>query len=420
MSIARAGFYSSLATFARLLAALVVVKLVAWIAGPEGVGRLGQFMSLMSLLAVLAGGGIGAGIVKYVAEYREDPVRLQRLLSAALAYALCASCLMGAAAWLLARPLAGWLLGDPGYVSLIRVLAVTQWGMALANYLLAVINGFMDVRRLALIQVAGAALGIVAALILARWLQLYGALLALVVGQLAWLLVGWPVWRRSPYFRRGMLTPRFDREMSRRLASFSLMTIASALLSPLVGIAVRELLAQRFGWQQVGYWQAVGKVSDAYLLFLAAAINVYYLPKLSSIQQREALLRELRGACRVLLPAVVLLALAVYALRDVLTPLLFSADFRAAEALYAPQLLGDVLKIASFVLSYLMLAKAMTRLFVLSELAFSLSYLALVYAFTACVGLVGAMYAFALNYLLYLVFNLLVARHYLGRYDHVR
>jgi len=58
MNIVRASFYSAMATASRLVAGLVVIKLVAWFAGPEGVGKLGQFMSLMSLLAVLAGGGI--------------------------------------------------------------------------------------------------------------------------------------------------------------------------------------------------------------------------------------------------------------------------------------------------------------------------------------------------------------------------
>ena len=91
MNIVRASFYSAMATASRLVAGLVVIKLVAWFAGPEGVGKLGQFMSLMSLLAVLAGGGISAGIVKYVAEYRHDAQRLSRLLAAALWYALCAS-----------------------------------------------------------------------------------------------------------------------------------------------------------------------------------------------------------------------------------------------------------------------------------------------------------------------------------------
>jgi polysaccharide transporter, PST family len=414
MSIVRTGFYSSIATAARLLAGLVVIKLVAWFAGPEGVGRLGQFMSLMSLLAVFAGGGISAGIVKYVAEYRHDAQKLSRLLSAALWYALCASCLMGTAALWLSRPIAEWLLGDPHYQNLIRVLAVAQLGIALVNYMLAVINGFMDVRRLAFIQVLGSVLSVVMVVGLSRWLHLYGALLALVISQVLLLMVGLPTWWRSPYFQPSMLRIHFDREMTQRLAAFSVMTLTSALLPPLINIAVRNHLAGQFGWEQVGYWQAVSKVSDAYLLFLTTAINIYYLPKLASLHERASLVFELRQAYRYLMPAVMVLAVAVYLLRDQVTGLLFSADFASANDLYGPQLVGDVIKIASFMLSYLMLAKAMTRLFVISECVFALSYLALVYVFTASFGLIGAMYAFAVNYLLYLAFNIVVARRYLG------
>lgn len=414
MNIVRAGFYASIATAAKLLAGLVILKLVAWMAGPEGVGRLGQFMSLMSVLAVLAGGGISAGVVKYVAEYRDHPQRLSRLLSAALWYALCASCLIGCIGLLLSRQIAGWLLGDVRYQGIIAVLAAVQLGIALVNYILAVINGFMDVKRLAFIQVLGSLLSIVVALVLARWLHLYGALLALVLGQLLVLAVGLPAWWRSPYFDRGMLRMRFDREMTLRLATFSVMTLTSALLPPLVNIAVRDHLAAQFGWEQVGYWQAVSKVSDAYLLFLTTAINVYYLPKLASTHARAPLVSELRQAYRYIMPAVVVLAVGVYVCRDWVTALLFSADFSSANHLYAPQLIGDVVKIASFVLSYVMLAKAMTRLFVASELAFAVSYVVLVYLFTARFGLVGAMYAFAVNYVLYLVFNVIVVRRYLG------
>ena len=415
MNIVRAGFYTTMATGARLLAGLVVIKLVAWFAGPEGVGKLGQFVSLMSLLAVLAGGGISAGIVKYVAEYRDDAQRLSRLLAAALWYVLCASFLLGCVALLLSRQIAQWLLGDAHYEGLIRVLAVAQLGIALINYILSVINGFMDVRRLAFIQVMGSAIGIVLVVWLSWWLHLYGALLSLVLGPALWLVVGWPAWRRSPYFQRSMLRMRFDREMTLRLAAFSVMTITSALMAPLVNIAVRNHLARQFGWEQVGYWQAVSKVSDAYLLFLTTAINIYYLPKLASISERASLMQELRSAYRYILPVVVALAAAVYVLRGWVTRLLFSADFASANALYGPQLVGDVVKIASFILSYVMLAKAMTRLFVMSECVFALSYLALVYVFTAQFGLIGAMYAFAINYVLYLAFNVLVVRRYTGR-----
>ncbi|WP_045738556.1 O-antigen translocase [Xanthomonas sp. MUS 060] len=413
MNVLRSGIYSGMATLAKLLSALLVLKLVAVYAGPAGVARLGQFTSLMSLLAVLAGGGIGAGVVKYVAEYRDDPGMLARLLGTALGYAACAAGAMALVGLLCSRQIAQRLLGDAHYQSLICALALAQLGIALLNYILAVVNGFMDVRRLAFIQVVGAGLSVLVVACLAGWLQLYGVLLGLVLGQLAWLCVGLPALRRSPYFRREMFRIRFDAPMVRRLAAFSAMTLASALLPLLVNIGVRDHLAGRFGWQQVGYWQAVGRVSDAYLLFFTTAINVYYLPKLAALQTRTDLLRELRGAYRYVLPAVSTAAIALYLCRDGVTRVLFARDFAAAASLYAPQLIGDVLKIASFVLSYLMLAKAMTRLFVISECVFAISYLGLVYLFTARMGLIGATYAFACNYAVYLLFNVVVARRYL-------
>jgi PST family polysaccharide transporter len=415
MNVLRSGAYTGLATLAKLLAALLVVKLVAVYAGPAGVGRLGQFVSLMSLLAVLAGGGINAGITKYVAQYRDDAQALVRLLGAALWYVLGAACLMATVALLFSAPLAERLLGGVQYQGLICVLALAQVGIALLNYILAVVNGFMDVRRLAWIQVVGSGLNVAMVLWLSSRLQLQGALLGLVLGQVLWLVVAVPALWRSRYFQFRMLRMRFDAQMIRRLAAFSVMTLTSALLPHLVTLLVRERLAAQFGWQQVGYWQAVSRVSDAYLLFFTTAINVYYLPKLASMHGRSALASELRSAYRYVMPAVVVMAAGVYVCRDWVTVLLFDADFGAAVPLYGPQLLGDVIKIAGFVLSYVMLAKAMTGLFVVSECVFSASYLGLVYLLSARFGLIGAMYAFAINYALYLAFNVVVVRRYLAQ-----
>ena len=160
MNIAKAGALSAIATVARLLSGLVVIKLRAWLGGPEGLGKMGQFMSLMSLLSVLAGGGIGTGLVKYVAEYRSDPEKLRRLLGAGASYALITSFLIWCGVLWFSAPLSVWLLGDIRYQSLIWVLAMVQPVIAASNYIIAVINGFMDVRRVVIVYVAGSAIAI--------------------------------------------------------------------------------------------------------------------------------------------------------------------------------------------------------------------------------------------------------------------
>jgi PST family polysaccharide transporter len=413
MGIVRAGAFSAVAAAARLLSGLVVIKLVALFVGPEGVAQLGQFISLMSLLLVFAGGGIGTGIVKYTAEYQGDHERLDRLLNAGLYYTLITSCLTGIAVLIFSKPLTLWLLGDIRYKSLIWILAIAQSLIAIHNYIVAIINGFMDVRRITLIHVIGSLVSLVLTALLAYFFRLYGALLALVLGQAMLLVVSLHFFRHSSYFDWKFFRPHFDRYKISLLLKFSLMTMISALLSPLVQIWVRNHLAKEFSWKEVGYWQAVSKVSDAYLLFITMAINVYYLPKLSLIKDRTQFRAELSNAYRFIVPVVIVLAVAIFTLRKWVTLILFNEDFIDASYLYAPQLIGDVLKISSYIFAYVMLAKAMTRTFLLSELAFSMMYVGWVWILTLKFGLIGSMYAFAVNYLLYFGFTFVVVDRYI-------
>jgi PST family polysaccharide transporter len=417
MSILRAGVYSAAAAGARLVAGLLVVKLVALFAGPEGVGKMGQFMSVMSLLAVLAGGGIASGVTKYVAEYRDSPERLQSLVTSGLSFSLATSVVAGAVSVTFAEQLAVWLLGDASYRSLIWVLAVAQSMIALHNYLVAIINGFMDVRRVALIHVVGATVSVVITALLSWRYQLYGALLALVVGQGALVFVSAALAWRSGYLRPEFLRLSRDSEMIGKLLRFSAMTLTSALLPPVVHIWVRNHLAERFSWEQVGYWQAVSKISEAYLLCITMAISMYYLPKLSSIQVATAFRAELRSAYRIILPVVVAMAIVLYVLREWVLLLLFTPEFTSASHLFLPQLVGDVIKIAAFLQSYIMIAKALTRAFLFSEVLFSLTYVALVYLLVDPYGLIGAMYAFTINYAFYWLYTFLVARWYVRQMD---
>lgn len=413
MNLLKTGFLTAIATFARLLSAFLVMKLVAVLAGPEGVAQLGQFMSLTALLVVFAGGGVGSGVVKYLAQFRDDVQSIQALVGSALTFTLVSSLLMCVLVLIFSTDISIWLLGGEEYTSLIVVLAVAQIFVALHNLIIAIINGMMDVKRLALVHVIGAVIGVLLPSVLGYFFKLYGVLLAFVLGQGLLLFVSLGCYARSQYFNLNYFRPSVDNEMLSRLAKFSLMTLTSALLAPVVQIIVRNMLAESFSWEQVGYWQAVTKVSEAYLLFISMAISVYYLPKLSSIDDRQNFKREIVLGYTILMPVVFLSAAFVFVLKGPITWLLFSDEFEGALYLYAPQLIGDVIKIASFLLSYIMLAKSMTKTFFLSELFFSSLYVVLVYVMSASFGLIGAMYAFIVNYLIYFIFTLVVAKIYI-------
>jgi PST family polysaccharide transporter len=413
MSIVRVGCYSFLATVARLLLSLAIVKIIAWQAGPEGVGKLGQFLSLMSIAVVFAGGGISSGVIKYVAEYRVNAQDLNPVIQTATAYtALCA--LIVAVMLVVFSPwLASWLLGDSRYRWLVIFLAFAQLLIASHNLILAVLSGLMEAKSVALIHITGAAIGVVTALILAYIYGSNGAFYALVLGQAILLGVSYPIYQRRVGVNLGPYHPNFDRGVFGKLGRYSLMALTSALLAPIAQIAVRNHLVSNFSWHDAGCWQAVTKLSDAYLLAITMAISMYYLPKLSATKDRRGLISEIRGAFLFFLPVMMLAGTLVYTFRSELTVLLFSDKFLSATNLFAPQLIADTLKVASFLLSYVMIAKEMTKLFIASEIFFTVTYVLWAILLTTLYGALGAMYASVVNYMTYLIFNMIVVRRYL-------
>jgi PST family polysaccharide transporter len=413
VSIVRAGAYSALATAARLLLSLAIVKIIAWQAGPEGVGRLGQFLSLVSIVVVFAGGGIASGVIKYVAEYRDNVRDRNEVIQTAITYtAFCA--LAVAIVLIVFSPwLANSLLGDSRYRLLIVFLGFAQLLCAGHNLIMAVLNGLMAAKSVAFIHITGAAIGVVAALVLAYVYGNDGTLYALVLGQAILLGISYPVFRQHFSINSNLYYPKIDRRIFGMLGRYSLMALTSALLAPIAQIVVRNHLASKFSWHDAGYWQAVTKLSDAYLLAITMAISSYYLPKLSAARGRHELVSEIRRAILFFLPVSILAGMLIYAFRSDLTILLFSNKFLSATDLFAPQLIGDVLKVGSFVLSYVMIAKAMTKIFIASEIFFTFTYVLWVMLLTAFYGVIGAMYASVVNYITYLIFNMIVIRCYL-------
>ena len=138
-------------------------------------------------------------------------------------------------------------------------------------------------------------------------------------------------------------------------------------------------------------------------MVITTTLSIYYLPRLSEIKEKADLRNELLAGYKLILPIVILMAIAIYSLKDVIILVLFTNEFIPMSSLFAWQLVGDVIKMMSWLLSYIMLAKAMTREFIFTELVFSVSFVGLSIWFINVFDLIGVTYAFALNYLLYLI-----------------
>jgi len=401
MSLAKASVWTAASTLVKIAAGLLVIKLLAVSYGPSGVGQAGNFRQLITVLGVLAGAGIFNGITKYVAEYQQQPEQLRAVTGTASTMVLGFSTLLAVVFLLAAKPVSVALFGHADYQHVVRIVAFLQMGIAWANLSLAIMKGFRDAMGNALALIVGSLIGVVAYYACYKVGGYSGALVglalvpALVVVPAALLLA------KRDHLPMRYLLPQWHGELACNLGKFTLMALITSVTLPVAWVMMRNLLAAHYSWEEVGLWQGVTTISDAYLQFITATFSVWLLPTLSRLKQKTEISAEILRALRFVIPAVAAVSFGVWLLRDFAIWLLFSSQFSGMRDLFAWQLPGDVLKVASYVFGYLVIAKASLRFYILTEI----SQFILLTAFSRLLiplhGAAGAAQAYLATYVVY-------------------
>lgn len=401
MTLLKTSVLNGIAVAVRILTLLGLNKVLAVYVGPAGYAVIGQFQNAMQMITVVGSGAINNGVTKYTAEYHDDPTQLERLWRTAAAICLFGSLSTSLVIVVFRRQLAYWLLNDVRFASVFVWLGLTLSLFVFNTLLLAILNGKKEIGRYVTANIAGSLLALTLTVLLTVNHGLCGALVALAVYQSVAFVVTASLVYRTGWFRQVRLFGPIDKGVAMRLSRYALMAIVSAACAPLSQIAVRNYLGVELGWDAAGYWEAMWRLSAAYLMLVTTTLSVYYLPRLSELREPNLIMREIRDGYRLIVPFVAVSGLVLYWMRDVVIDLLFTPDFRPMRDLFAWQMVGDTLKVGSWLLGYLMLGKAMFGLFIGTEVVFTLSFVALAIGLTGVFGLIGVAIAHALNYLAY-------------------
>ena len=369
MSFARAGMSLGLSTAIRLGAGLAAIKLVVLFTGASGLGQLGILISALAVLSAVAGGGVANGVITRIAQARPLGQPVGPVLGTAVSIGLAWSLLLALGLLAVPERAASMLLDDPGRAWLMRWLAVGQLGMNCA----ALIGGYLSGRQLfgqfSALSIIGSVIGMTGVAVGAWWRGVDGALLGLVwlngctgLVMAAWVAIALPRQALREF------APAWSAPEARRLLKYSLMLVVSALTLPLTQLFLQQLLYRNAGWDGVGYWQAVTKYSDAALQFLTVVLANYYLPRLAEADGHAKLLGVMREAFRYALPVLALFAALSVALVKPLILLLYNESLLPATTLMPWQVLGAVLKMLSYVIGYVVVAKGKAGLYIAAEI----------------------------------------------------
>ena len=358
------------ASVLNILIGLVRTKVAAVLLGPAGVGLIGLLQSLMTTASTVSSLGFGTvgtrQIAEAVGEGDEAGVVVARR---ALFWGTMGLAVIGAGAfWLLRGMLADKVLRNPSASVQIGWLAIGVALSVAAGSQTALLNGLRRIGDLARLSIASSLLTTLLATGALLWLEGAGLVLFVLAAPISSFLLGhWFVGRigrldapATPFSALG--------QQWRAMAKLGAAFMVSGLMATVGQLVVRTLVQRDLGAEALGQFQAAWAISMTCIGFVLGAMGTDYYPRLTAvIHDQDAARRLVNEQTEVALLLAGPALLAMLGLAPWVIDLLYSSAFDQAVTILRWQVVGDLLKVVSWPLGFIILAAGDGRTFMFTE-----------------------------------------------------
>jgi O-antigen/teichoic acid export membrane protein len=311
VTLIKTSILSFIATSIKMIAALVINKAVAVYIGPAGLALVGQFQNFIQLVMTAAQGAINSGVTKYLAEYGKDNERIPILFSTASKISFFSSLIVGALIVIFSHYASLQFLKSDEYTYVFIIFGFTIVLFVINNLLLSILNGLKEIKTWVVINIIQSVYSLIFTTLLIVWLGLDGALIALVTNQsVVFFIVLWML-RKHDVIKLENFKGAFDKPEAKKLASFAAMAITTAVTLPVSHLIIRNYIGETLSWEQAGYWQAIWYISTMYLMVITTTLGIYYLPRLSEINNTTELRKEIWHGYKIIMPIVIAMSITV-------------------------------------------------------------------------------------------------------------
>lgn len=398
MNLLKTSVLNGLAVLIKTAIMFILNKILAVYVGPSGYAMIGQFQNFIQMITTFAGSAINTAVIKYTAEYYESESKQVAIWKTAGSLVLVFSISFSFLILIFQKQLSVYIFQTIEYQSVFRWFSLFLVLFNLNALLLAILNGKKEIQKLVFANIAGSIVSLLITSLLTIQYNLYGALISLSIYQSLAFFVTVFLCYKTKWFKFSNLFGRIEPEITKKLAAFALMALVSTICIPLSQMVIRFYLTHEFGLNYAGYWDAMMRVSSSYLMLVTTILGVYYLPRLSEINSVTEIKKEIFLGYKFILPFSIIFGFLIYIFREEIILILFTSSFLPIKELFLWQTIGDVLKIGSWILGYLMLSKAMVRLYILTEIIYILFSIFSSYIFTQIYGFNGMSFAHFLSY----------------------
>ncbi|TYB76863.1 O-antigen translocase [Bizionia myxarmorum] len=400
---------NSVSMIVKIISGFLTSKAIALYVGAEGMALIGNLRNFLSSVQALSILGFYNGVVKYVAEFKENMRELSKIISTVFYLGFISTVLISFFCYFNAEAINNYVFSyynDYAYV--IKIMAIALPFYALNMFIFSILNGFSRYKTLIVINIIGQIFGLSITLLLIYKEHIEGALISVVIAESLLFFISLVGIANRRSLSSLIKVKNINLQTLKKLSSFSVMAIFSAFLLPLVAIAIRNYITDNVGLKEAGFWEAMNRISHYYLMFVSSLLTLYILPRFSEIDNKKEFRAEVFNFYKTIIPIFAVGLFLIYISRKIIVLVVFSEEFNPVSELFLWQLLGDFIKVLSIVIAYQFLAKKMFWHYIITE-AFSVAilYATSIY-FIDIYGVKGANIAHFVTYVLYYGLILLI------------
>ncbi|MCF8272434.1 MAG: O-antigen translocase [Flavobacteriaceae bacterium] len=393
----------------KIIAGILTSKAIAIFIGAEGLALIGNLRNFVSSVQTISILGFYNGVVKYVAEFKDNTVKLSKALSTVFYVGFISTFLISFLCYFYADSINNIIFPTyNNYPYVVKIFSIVLPFYALNMFAFSIMNGFSNYKMLIIINIIGQILGLSVTLLLIYQNKIEGALISVAIAEALICLITLVgiINRRSlvSLIKVKQISFKFLKKMS----SYSVMALFSAVILPLVLLAIRNYIIDNVGYKDAGFWEAMTRISKYYLMLISSLMALYILPRFSEIDGIKEFRKEVFSFYKTVMPMFGLGLIIIYFIRPYIVSGIFSDEFQPVEDLFFWQLLGDFVKVLSIVIAYQFLAKKMFWHYVVTEAFLVIMlYLTSVYLIDIY-GVKGAVIGHFVSYLMYYAIILLM------------
>lgn len=379
---------------------IVRTKAFALLLGPTGVGLMGLYGLIADLARNIAEMGINSSGVRQIADAvgSGDTERIARTITVLRRTTIFLGILGAVLLVVFSKPVSTLTFGNDQHAGAVALLSLAVLFRLVADSQGALIQGMRRISDLAKMGVVGALLGTIVSIPVIYFLGEAGVALSLVCVAALSVITSWWYSRKVQVSRPVMALSQITTEAA-SLLKLGFAFMASGFLMMGAAYVVRVMLLKNVGLEAAGLYQSAWTLGGLYVGFVLQAMGADFYPRLVGVAadnpQCNRLVNE-QAHISLLLAGPGVIATLTFA--PLVIALFYSAKFEAAVDILRWICLGMALRVITWPMGFIIVAKNRQRIFFGAELAWTIVNISLTWIYIGSFGLNGAGMAFFGSY----------------------